>query len=57
MEQMRAFIRPQNSGVFLSAIGTFFILSLSFHLVSVQPVQAGNLSKNNNHDIISFKGL
>jgi len=40
MEQMRAVTRPQNSGVVSSALGTFIVLSLSCHLVSVQPVQA-----------------
>merc|ERR1712141_194610 len=45
-EQMRAVIRPQNSGVVVSALGTFFVLFLSFHLVSVQPVQAAERYKS-----------
>lgn len=40
MEQARATTRPQTSGAIFSAFGTFFILTLSFQLASIQPVHA-----------------
>ena len=46
MEQSRGMNRPKNSGFVLSALGTTFVLILSFYLVSFQPVQAGKLSEN-----------
>ena len=43
MEQARATTRPQTSGAIFSAFGTFFILTLSFQLASIQPVHAGGV--------------
>jgi len=40
MEQTSAVTRPQTSRRILSAFGTFFILTLSFQLASIQPVHA-----------------
>merc|ERR1711936_248196 len=40
MEQMRAANRPQNSGVILSSVGTFFFLTVTFQLAALHPVEA-----------------
>merc|ERR1712241_1031018 len=40
MEQMRAANRPQNSGVILLSVGTFFFLTVTFQLAALHPVEA-----------------
>lgn len=42
MEQSGVMVRTKNSGFILSALGTIFVLILSFHLVSIQPVEAAS---------------
>ena len=41
MEQMHAANRPQNSGVILLSVGTFFFLTVTFQLAALHPVEAG----------------
>merc|ERR1712223_1689392 len=40
MEQMRTANRPQNSGVILLSVGTFFFLTVTFQLAALHPVEA-----------------
>merc|ERR1712223_1124501 len=40
MEQMRTANRPQNSGVILLSVGTFFFLTVTFQLAALHPVGA-----------------
>merc|ERR1712141_34948 len=40
MEQMRAANRPQNSGVILLSVGTFFFLTVTFQLAALHPIEA-----------------